>query len=90
MTFFRLFYRINYYKKRKIVRSTVVNWSIIPLIKDSNESEFSDGFDDQFRGDAEDREMLDGMTEVQREQTLFERREKREAEKRRWEIEKVL
>ena len=34
--------------------------------------------------------MLDGMTEVQREQTLFERREKREALKRRWEIEKVI
>ena len=40
-------------------------------------------------GDDEDREMLDAMTEVQREQTLFERRERREALKRRFDIEKV-
>jgi len=71
-------------KKEKKVQSSSESES------DESEAEFNDGFDADLLGDAEDREKLDGLTEVQREQILFERREKREALKRRWEIEKKI
>ena len=40
-------------------------------------------------GDEEDRAQLEEMTEAQREKILYERTERREAMKKRWEIEKV-
>jgi len=41
-------------------------------------------------GDEEDRAQLEEMTEAQREKILYERTERREAMKKRWEIEKVI
>lgn len=53
---------------------------------DSSEDEvFKDGYDDDLMGDAEDRARLEQMTEKEREQELFNRIEKREVLKRRWE-----
>ncbi|KAM6913033.1 RNA polymerase-associated protein RTF1 homolog isoform 1-T1 [Xenentodon cancila] len=58
---------------------------------DSSEDEvFSDGYDDDLMGDAEDRARLEQMTEKEREQELFNRIEKREVLKRRFEIKKKL
>jgi len=57
---------------------------------DESEAELNDGFDADLLGDAEDRAELDELTAVQRDQTLFERREKREALQRRLEIEKTI
>jgi len=57
---------------------------------DESEAELNDGFDADLLGDAEDRAELDELTEVQRDQVFFKRREKREALKRRWEIEKKI
>ena len=45
---------------------------------DTSGSEFDDGYDDDLMGDEEDRRMLNEMTEMKREQILFERYEKRE------------
>ncbi len=52
---------------------------------DSSDSDepFDDGYDDQLRGDEEDRKMLDNMTEMEREKEIFNRLEKREAMKTR-------
>uniref|UniRef100_H3DPW0 RNA polymerase-associated protein RTF1 homolog n=1 Tax=Tetraodon nigroviridis TaxID=99883 RepID=H3DPW0_TETNG len=56
---------------------------------DSSEDEvFKDGYDDDLMGDAEDRARLEQMTEKEREQELFNRIEKREVLKRRFEQEK--
>lgn len=41
-------------------------------------------------GDEEDRAQLEEMTEAQREKILYERTERREAMKKRWEIEKAI
>ncbi|KAM3593977.1 uncharacterized protein V6R79_000153 [Siganus canaliculatus] len=58
---------------------------------DSSEDEvFKDGYDDDLMGDAEDRARLEQMTEKEREQELFNRIEKREVLKRRFEIKKKL
>uniref|UniRef100_A0A8D3BKU8 RNA polymerase-associated protein RTF1 homolog n=1 Tax=Scophthalmus maximus TaxID=52904 RepID=A0A8D3BKU8_SCOMX len=58
---------------------------------DSSEDEvFRDGYDDDLMGDAEDRARLEQMTEKEREQELFNRIEKREVLKRRFEIKKKL
>ena len=51
--------------------------------------QFDDGFDSDLMGDEEDRAQLEDMTEAQREKILYERTERREAMKKRWEIEKV-
>ena len=51
--------------------------------------QFDDGFDSDLMGDEEDRAQLEEMTEAQREKILYERTERREAMKKRWEIEKV-
>ena len=51
---------------------------------DSDE-QFDDGYDDEMRGDEEDRRMLEQMTEVEREKEIFNRLEKREAMKTRFE-----
>ncbi|XP_012727700.2 RNA polymerase-associated protein RTF1 homolog isoform X1 [Fundulus heteroclitus] len=58
---------------------------------DSSEDEvFKDGYDDDLMGDAEDRTRLEQMTEKEREQELFNRIEKREVLRRRFEIKKKL
>ncbi|XP_028994678.1 RNA polymerase-associated protein RTF1 homolog [Betta splendens] len=56
----------------------------------SEDDEFRDGYDDDLMGDAEDRARLEQMTEKEREQELFNRIEKREVLKRRFEIKKKL
>ncbi|XP_073422858.1 RNA polymerase-associated protein RTF1 homolog [Dendrobates tinctorius] len=56
----------------------------------SEEEEFCDGYGDDLMGDDEDRARLEQMTEKEREQELFNRIEKREVLKRRFEIKKKL
>lgn len=52
--------------------------------------EFSDGYDENLMGDEEDRRKLAQMTEKEREQELFNRSERRETLKIRFEIERKL
>ena len=47
---------------------------------------FGDGYGDDLIGDEEDRKRLEGMTEKEREQVLFERIERREALKTRYDV----
>uniref|UniRef100_A0A8D0CE51 RNA polymerase-associated protein RTF1 homolog n=1 Tax=Salvator merianae TaxID=96440 RepID=A0A8D0CE51_SALMN len=56
----------------------------------SSEDEFTDGYGEDLMGDDEDRARLEQMTEKEREQELFNRIEKREVLKRRFEIKKKL
>ncbi|XP_072284603.1 RNA polymerase-associated protein RTF1 homolog [Pyxicephalus adspersus] len=56
----------------------------------SEEEEFCDGYGDDLMGDEEDRARLEQMTEKEREQELFNRIEKREVLKRRFEIKQKL
>ncbi|XP_070613326.1 RNA polymerase-associated protein RTF1 homolog [Erythrolamprus reginae] len=56
----------------------------------SSEDEFTDGYGEDFMGDDEDRARLEQMTEKEREQELFNRIEKREVLKKRFEIKKKL
>ncbi|XP_070579046.1 RNA polymerase-associated protein RTF1 homolog [Ptychodera flava] len=60
---------------------------------DSTEDEkefFDDGYGDDFMGDEEDRARLEQMTEKEREQEIYNRIEKREVLKTRFEIERKL
>ncbi|KAL8583836.1 hypothetical protein ACOMHN_040305 [Nucella lapillus] len=59
---------------------------------EGNESDekFYDGYDDNLIGDAEDKARLEQMTEKEREQELFNRMERRQILKTRFEIEKKL
>ena len=57
---------------------------------DSANDVFDDGLDDNLIGDENDRAMLENMTEKEREQELFNRVEKREVLKTRFDIEKKL
>ncbi|XP_054162672.1 RNA polymerase-associated protein RTF1 homolog [Oppia nitens] len=52
--------------------------------------EFNDGYDENLMGDDDDQKRLAMMTEKEREQELFNRSEKREVLKTRFEIEKKL
>ncbi|XP_059551942.1 RNA polymerase-associated protein RTF1 homolog [Myotis daubentonii] len=56
----------------------------------SEDEEFHDGYGEDLMGDEEDRARLEQMTEKEREQELFNRIEKREVLKRRFEIKKKL
>ncbi|XP_075048820.1 RNA polymerase-associated protein RTF1 homolog [Mixophyes fleayi] len=56
----------------------------------TEEEEFCDGYGDDYMGDEEDRARLEQMTEKEREQELFNRIEKREVLKRRFDIKKKL
>ncbi|XP_063803415.1 RNA polymerase-associated protein RTF1 homolog [Pseudophryne corroboree] len=56
----------------------------------SDDEEFCDGYGDDYMGDEEDRARLEQMTEKEREQELFNRIEKREVLKRRFDIKKKL
>uniref|UniRef100_A0A8C5R3X0 RNA polymerase-associated protein RTF1 homolog n=1 Tax=Leptobrachium leishanense TaxID=445787 RepID=A0A8C5R3X0_9ANUR len=56
----------------------------------SEDEEFCDGYGEDFMGDEEDRARLEQMTEKEREQELFNRIEKREVLKKRFEIKKKL
>lgn len=55
-----------------------------------DEGEFDDGYDENLMGDEEDKRMLAQMTEKQREQELFNRSERRETLRIRFEIERKL
>lgn len=55
-----------------------------------NEEQFNDGYDENLIGDEEDKKRLEQMTEKEREQELFNRIERRQALKMRFEIEKKL
>ncbi|KAK3743020.1 hypothetical protein QZH41_009282 [Actinostola sp. cb2023] len=57
---------------------------------DEEEERYSDGWDDHLLGDEADRLMLAKMTEKEREQEIFNRVEKREALKTRFDIERKL
>lgn len=59
-------------------------------IEDDESKEFDDGFDENLMGDEEDRKKLAQMTEKEREQELFNRSERRETLKIRFEIERKL
>ncbi|XP_043998184.1 RNA polymerase-associated protein RTF1 homolog isoform X1 [Gambusia affinis] len=73
------------------VSDTESNSSSSSSDSDSSEDEvFKDGYDDDLMGDAEDRARLEQMTEKEREQELFNRIEKREVLRRRFEIKKKL
>ncbi|CAM4726196.1 hypothetical protein PO909_019568 [Leuciscus waleckii] len=56
----------------------------------SEDDVFRDGYGDDLMGDEEDRARLEQMTEKEREQELFNRIEKREVLKRRFEIKQKL
>lgn len=57
---------------------------------DDFEDEFNDGYDENLMGDEADKRRLAEMTEKEREQELFNRGEKREVLRTRFEIEKKL
>ena len=57
---------------------------------EDDDDEFNDGYDENLMGDEEDQKRLLQMTEKEREQELFNRSEKREVLKTRFEIEKKL
>lgn len=59
-------------------------------LDDDDIDEFNDGFDDNLMGDEEDQKRLAEMTEKEREQELFNRSEKREVLRTRFEIERKL
>ncbi|XP_061172427.1 RNA polymerase-associated protein RTF1 homolog [Saccostrea echinata] len=60
-------------------------------VSDSDQEEqFNDGYDENLIGDEEDRLRLEQMTEKEREQELYNRIERRQALKTRFEIEKKL
>lgn len=54
------------------------------------EEQFNDGYDENLIGDEEDRKRLEQMTEKEREQELYNRIERRQVLKTRFEIEKKL
>ncbi|XP_015912368.1 RNA polymerase-associated protein RTF1 homolog [Parasteatoda tepidariorum] len=56
----------------------------------SDSDEFNDGYDENLMGDEEDKARLMQMTEKEREQEIYNRVEKREVLKTRFEIEKKL
>jgi len=58
--------------------------------EDEDDEQYHDGWDDNLMGDEADRERLEKMTEKEREQEIFNRVEKREALKTRFEIERKL
>ncbi|KAL9954513.1 hypothetical protein ACROYT_G042062 [Oculina patagonica] len=58
--------------------------------EDEEDEQYHDGWDDNLMGDEADRERLEKMTEKEREQEIFNRVEKREALKTRFEIERQL
>lgn len=58
--------------------------------EDEEDEQYHDGWDDNLMGDEADRERLERMTEKEREQEIFNRVEKREALKTRFEIERTL
>uniref|UniRef100_A0A6G1SIF1 RNA polymerase-associated protein RTF1 n=1 Tax=Aceria tosichella TaxID=561515 RepID=A0A6G1SIF1_9ACAR len=59
-------------------------------IADDDSKEFDDGYDENLMGDDEDKRKLAQMTEKEREQELFNRSERRETLKIRFEIERKL
>lgn len=58
--------------------------------EESSNSEFDDGYGDDLMGNEEDRNLLEKLSEKERETELFKRAERRDQLKRRWEIERKL
>ncbi|KXJ81691.1 hypothetical protein RP20_CCG018326 [Aedes albopictus] len=56
----------------------------------NSDSEFSDGYDGKMMGDEKDRARLSTLSEKEREMEIFERVERHDAMKTRWEIERKL
>merc|ERR1712187_977873 len=68
-------------KKKKRTKEKVVSDD-----SDSDETiPFTDGYDSDYMGDEKDRETMESMTEVEREKIIFERRERRDMLKKRYE-----
>lgn len=59
-------------------------------ISSGEEPQFTDGYDENLIGDEEDRARLEQMTEKEREEEIYNRLEKREVLRTRFEIEKKL
>lgn len=57
---------------------------------ESSDSEFNDGYDENLMGDEEDQARLQALSEKERETEIFKRSERRDALRRRWEIEQKL
>lgn len=57
---------------------------------DCSDSEFNDGYDENLMGDEEDQARLHALSEKERETEIFKRSERRDALRRRWEIEQKL
>lgn len=57
---------------------------------ESSDSEFNDGYDENLMGDEEDQARLQSLSEKERETEIFKRSERRDALRRRWEIEQKL
>lgn len=57
---------------------------------DSSDSEFNDGYDENLMGDEDDQARLQALSEKERETEIFKRSERRDALRRRWEIEQKL
>lgn len=76
-------------KKKKKQKETKIE-SDSESDSDSSALEFNDGYDSELKGDEEDVESLENMTEKERETVLFERAERREAMRKRFEIEKKI
>merc|ERR1712062_230645 len=73
-------------KKKKRTKEKVVSDD-----SDSDETiPFTDGYDSDYMGDEKDREKMEGMTDLEREKIIFERRERRDMLKKRYEIEKPI
>ncbi|XP_071963061.1 RNA polymerase-associated protein RTF1 homolog [Antedon mediterranea] len=60
------------------------------LSSSDDDEQFNDGYDENLMGDEADKAKLDMMTEMEREQEIFNRAEKREALMTRFEIERKL
>lgn len=56
----------------------------------SSNSEFDDGFDENYYGDEEDRARLNALSEKERETEIYKRIERRDMMRTRWEIERKL
>ena len=76
--------------QRKIIKPMVSQNKSKEGEVEDNDYEFNDGYDENLMGDKEDQKRLLQMTEKEREQELFNRSEKREVLKTRFEIEKKL
>lgn len=59
-------------------------------VSDSGSEVFDDGYDEEYKGDEEDRKRLEQMTEKEREEEIYHRAERRESLKTRFMIQKKM